>query len=99
MPVALASQGNNDIIWTAPDYNNAKQFIPSGSRVFDYIFIAPDNGYIHIAMGTEDRSIYVNNHKYRITGQYMSSIFLPLTKGDTIKIEDCIEATFIPCKE
>lgn len=92
----LASQGS-EFIWTAPDYNNAKQFIRS--RVFDYIFIAPENGYIHIAMGTEDRSIYVNNHKYHITGQYMSSIFLPLTKGDTIKIEDCIEATFVPCRK
>ena len=92
----LSSQGG-EVIWTAPDYNNAKKFI--SSRVFDYTFIAPQNGYIHIAMGTEDRSIYVNNHKYRITGAYMSSIFLPLTRGDTIRIEDCVEATFIPCKE
>ena len=58
-----------------------------------------DNGYIHIAMGTKERSIYVNNHKYLITGEYMSSIFLPLTKGDTIKIEDCVRATFVPCRK
>lgn len=29
----------------------------------------------------------------------MSGIFMPLSKGDTIRIENCLEATFIPCKE
>ena len=66
---------------------------------FDVIYIAPRNGYVHISVGAGNRSIYVNNHRYKITGQYMSGIFMPVSKGDTIRIEYCVEATFIPCKE
>ena len=85
------------IVWTAPDYNNAVKF--QTAEEFDVIYIAPRNGYVHISVGAGDRSIYVNNHKYRITGKYMSGVFMPVSKGDTIRIEDCFEATFIPCKE
>lgn len=95
--VPLASQGNGDIIWAAPDYNKAVKFQTVQAPVV--IYTAPRNGYVHIAIGAGNKSIYVNNHKYRITGEYMSGIFMPLSKGDTIRIENCLEATFIPCKE